>query len=237
MARPPAKLDLWITAGNRAYRGVPFGVVTDWLQQGRLLATDRVRWDGDGDWLPVAQVPALAAFLPRGDNLGVEDVAEALEPVEAPWPQRKPADDDDDVDMIPLIDISLVLLIFFMMTATVAVGGAKIDTPQTLNGVEFTQDKSMLWIGIDRSERGQAAYSLGAGDKMAESGDADLSLEQALDKLDARLANHAPGAVVRVAAHKQIAYGVVQKLTAELEKRRRAGKIAEIKAEVNERSS
>ena len=58
-----------------------------------------------------------------------------------------------------------------------------------------------------------------------------------LQRLDARLADHAPGAVVRIAAHRQIAYGVVQKLTAELEKRRRTGRIGEIKAEVNERST
>lgn len=231
------KLDLWITAGNRAYRGVPFGVVADWLQQGRLLPTDRVRAEGGGEWQSVAESPALAAFLPRADKFSVEDAAEALETVSVPWPQRRHDGDDDDVDMIPLIDISLVLLIFFMMTATVAVGGSKIDTPQTLNGVEFTQDKSMLWMGIDRKDNGQPSYSLGTGDMQAETGDSELSLEQALARLDARLANHVPGAVVRVAAHKQLSYGTVQKLTAELEKRRRAGKIGEIKAEVNERSS
>jgi biopolymer transport protein ExbD len=237
MNRPATTYDVWITASNRAYSHVPFGVVTDWLQQGRLLATDRVRLEG-GEWQPVAECEALRPFLPRRDAPGADDAAEAFEPVVATIPLRRPADDDDDdVDMIPLIDISLVLLIFFMMTATVAVGGARIDTPQTQHGVEFSQDRSMLWIGIDRRDDGRPVYSLGQGDMQADAADSGLSFEQLLQRLDARLANHVSGAVVRVAAHRQIAYGVVQKLTAELEKRRRTGHIGEIKAEVNERST
>ena len=33
---------------------------------------------------------------------------------------RPHGDEDDDVDMIPLIDISLVLLIYFMMTSAIS---------------------------------------------------------------------------------------------------------------------
>lgn len=228
--------DLWLTASNRAYRGVPFSVVTDWLQQGRILPTDRVRADG-GEWQTIAESPAFASFVPRDELPAAEDTAEALESVHVSLPIRKHADDDDDVDMIPLIDISLVLLIFFMMTATVAIGGSKIDTPQTLHGVEFTQDKGMLWIGVDRRDAGKAVYSIGQGDMQAETADSELPIEQMLSKLDAKLAEVNGGLVVRIAGHKQLPYGVMQKLTAELEKRRRAGKISEIKAEVNEKSS
>lgn len=228
--------DLWLTASNRAYRGVPFSVVTDWLQQGRILPTDRVRADG-GEWQTIAESPAFASFIPHDDAPAANDMAEAFETPHVTLPIRKSTDDDDDVDMIPLIDISLVLLIFFMMTATVAVGGSKIDTPQTLHGVEFTQDKGMLWVGVDRGEDGQPTFSIGQGDMQAESADSKLSQEQLLAKLDAKLKEVNGGLVVRVAGHKQLPYGVMQKLTAELEKRRRAGTISEIKAEVNEKSS
>jgi biopolymer transport protein ExbD len=228
--------DLWLTASNRAYRGVPFNIVTDWLQQGRILPTDRVRSDG-GEWQTIAESPAFGSFVPRDDLPAAEDAAEALEPIHATLPIRKPVDDDDDVDMIPLIDISLVLLIFFMMTATVAIGGSKIETPQTLHGVEFTQDKSMIWVGVDRGDDGKPTYSIGQGDMQAESADSQLSQDQMLAKLDAKLREFNVGLIVRIAGHKQLPYGVMQKLTAELEKRRRAGKISEIKAEVNEKST
>ena len=51
--------------------------------------------------------------------------------------------------MIPLIDISLVLLIFFMMTATVRSGlFSPIETPQT-SFPAGTLASEQLWIGID----------------------------------------------------------------------------------------
>jgi biopolymer transport protein ExbD len=237
MARTSTNYDLWLTASNRAYRGVPFSVVTDWLQQGRILPTDKIRPEGGGEWLTIAASPAFAAFVPHDEAPAADDAAEALEPLHTALPVRRHSEDDDDVDMIPLIDISLVLLIFFMMTATVAIGGSKIDTPQTLHGVEFTQDKSMLWIGVDRRDGGRAVYSIGQGDMQAETADSELALEQLLAKLDIRLRANGSGTIVRLAGHKQLPYGVMQKLTAELEKRRGSGKITDIKAEVNEKSS
>src|SRR5262249_61358150 len=99
------------------------------------------------------------------------------------------------------------------------------------------KDKSMLWIGVDRREGGRAVYSIGQGDMQAESADAELPLDQLLAKLDLRLKASPAGAIVRVAGHKQLPYGIMLTLTSELEKRRGPGKIIEIKAEVNEKSS
>jgi biopolymer transport protein ExbD len=234
MARTSNNFDIWLTATNRAYRSVPFSVVTDWLQQGRILPEDKIRAEGSGEWQAISE---SAAFVPHDEAPIADDTAEALEPIHATLPIRRHTDNDEDVDMIPLIDISLVLLIFFMMTATVAIGGSKIETPQTLHGVEFMQDKSMLWIGVDRVEGGRPAYSIGLGDQMATNEDTKLTLEDVLARLDQRLKANPSGAVVRVAGHKQLPYGVMLKLTSELEKRRGAGKIVEIKAEVNEKSS
>src|SRR4051812_22455021 len=126
--------DLWLTAANRVYRAVPYDVITDWLQQGRVVAQDQVRTEAAGEWRCVADMPALRTFLPHADVDRPADVAGAFEPVALPVVPRRREDDDDDVDMIPLIDISLVLLIFFMMTATVAVSGANIDTPPVYYG-------------------------------------------------------------------------------------------------------
>src|SRR5207237_9993438 len=100
-------LDVWIHEINKVYRDVPFTVVTDWLEQGRLLPEDKVRLAGGKTWHELSQVPAFAPYLPRPEPLAVGDTAEALEPVDLGFvPTRRVEDEDEDVDMIPLIDIS-----------------------------------------------------------------------------------------------------------------------------------
>jgi biopolymer transport protein ExbD len=238
MAKSSRGYDVWLTAGNRVYRAVPYDVLTDWLQQGRIVAGDQLRIDGAGDWLRVADMPGLAAFLPRAEIGQSNDAAEAFEPVALSVPiRRRASDDDDDVDMIPLIDISLVLLIFFMMTATVAVAGAGIDTPAVYNGAGMTTDPVMIWIGIDRADNGAPIYSIGQGDRPAEPGDDKLKLPEVLTRLDAKIKAVGVGVPVRVAGHKRLPFGAVRDLTAELEKRRGRTGITDIKAQVNEKTS
>src|SRR5438270_6714036 len=129
MAEKRRFLDVWIVEGNTVYREVPFTVVADWVQQGRLLENDMLRPSGTKDWFQVGANPTFAAYLPRSEPHRAEDKAEALEPVqlELTWRRRPEDDADEDVDMIPLIDVSLVLLIFFMMVASVgALAGKEI---------------------------------------------------------------------------------------------------------------
>jgi hypothetical protein len=109
MAVKRKTFDVWVLETNTIYKQVPYTVVTDWAQQGRLLAEDRLRPAGTQEWIPAANLPALNAFLPRAEPLRAEDKAEALEPVQVDFSWRHRRDDaDEDVDMIPLIDISLV---------------------------------------------------------------------------------------------------------------------------------
>jgi biopolymer transport protein ExbD len=158
------QLDVWILEVNTVYRQVPFAVVTDWLQQGRLLPDDRVRLTGSQKWHPIRVVPAFAPYVPRAAPLRADDTAEALEPVELGLDWRRPGEeDDDDVDMIPLIDISLVLLIFFMMTASVG-GGilSGITTPQATHQLSQIA-KGTYWVGIDTKSQGGAVEKDEAG--------------------------------------------------------------------------
>ena len=36
MAKPPKAFDVWFVTANTVYKGVPYNVVADWAQQGRL---------------------------------------------------------------------------------------------------------------------------------------------------------------------------------------------------------
>jgi biopolymer transport protein ExbD len=163
-AKPtPQKLDVWLTEANKVYREVPYDVVADWVRQSRLLGDDRVRPSrGKDDWQLLAD-SALAVYLPRPEPPQAEDVAEALEPVEAGLQWRRPKPEtDEDVDMIPLIDVSLVLLIFFMLVdvgnPNAAPGG---NLPQIETG-EQTERPEGLWIRVDLDRKSKTpVYSVG----------------------------------------------------------------------------
>src|SRR5207248_10967091 len=91
----------------------------------------------------------FAAFLPRVEPFRADDQAEALEPVQLDfgWKRRREAG-DDDVDMIPLIDVSLVLLIFFMLTASGVGASVLFPTPPAENG-EVVNNPEGVWVGIN----------------------------------------------------------------------------------------
>src|SRR5437867_2605428 len=127
-------LDVWITDRNMVYRGVPFTVVVDWIQEGRLLEADRVRTNTSQAWQKLADNPLLNLYLTKAEEDRAEDAAEALERIELDFePKKHEEAEDDDVDMIPLIDISMVLLVFFMMTAQDLLTATPIDTPKAKN--------------------------------------------------------------------------------------------------------
>jgi biopolymer transport protein ExbD len=151
------KLDVWVVESETVYREVPFTVVADWLQQGRLLGEDRVRLSGQEQWHVISAVSAFKPYLPGPAPAEASDRAEALEPVELGlhW-RRRQEEEDEDVDMIPLIDISLVLLIFFMMTASVNPGLlSPIATPPAKHQLAAIAD-GMWWVGIDTKSRAGA---------------------------------------------------------------------------------
>jgi biopolymer transport protein ExbD len=65
-AKPPKAYDVWFVTANTVYKGVPYNVVADWTQQGRLAGTDMVRPSGtDEPWVRVADNELLADYLPR----------------------------------------------------------------------------------------------------------------------------------------------------------------------------
>jgi biopolymer transport protein ExbD len=248
MAGSSQTLDVWIVEANTVYRGVPFSVVADWVQQGRLLDEDRVRLANAPEWTRLSQFPTLAAYLPRAEPFRADDRAEALAPVQLDvgW-KSKPADEDDDVDMIPLIDVSLVLLIFFMMTATVGGAGGLIPTPKTRHG--STLVNTPYWIGIDcrRDADGQLmhdasgalipVYSLGQGDKLPDPDAYNLSSRtELLKRLDAKLS---PGdeVEVRIKGHPALPFEeVIRDLTVALERFKVNKKIRKYYAEVSQRT-
>ena len=201
MAELGKSLDIWIVESNTVYKQVPFTVAADWVQQGRLLEDDKVRSTGKGDWYTIAETPALLSYVPRPEPQEVNDRAEALEPVEIEpgWRRRRIEEEDDEVDMIPLIDVSLVLLIFFIMGAGTSTSGGMlppINTPHAFNGVPFKNAREIR-IDIDLKKDGTGrnaqplapqvpVYSIYLDGKQVKNGNDPLYIE-GLDSLMAEL--------------------------------------------------
>ena len=148
--------------------------------------------------------------------------------------RRRADDEDDDVDMIPLIDISLVLLIFFMMTTTVA-AISRIAVPTMENATTIETNPRILRIDIDMID-GRPIYGLGKGTAAPTGLDADLSDDTAVVyRLDAALETIADPPEVRIAAHGDIPYEYVEKVMKQLDVRRERGQISQYNIEVNEK--
>jgi biopolymer transport protein ExbD len=212
-------LDVWLIDLNEVYSAVPFTVIADWLQQGRLLAEDRVRLAGNKKWHTFATVPAFAPYLPKAEPLEAADQAEALEPVDLGLDWKRPhEDEDEDVDMIPLIDISLVLLIFFMMTATVTSGMlSPIDTPPARHKLDDIIHDS-LWLGIEATSQGGAKgpwFSLGRERK--QSAKQTLDIDEVTAELAKQLLEESGEVTIRMRAERTLPIETIRDATLELQ--------------------
>ncbi|HEY7158525.1 MAG TPA: biopolymer transporter ExbD [Gemmataceae bacterium] len=86
--------------------------VADGLADGRWEPTDEVMGPNDSTWVPIENHPQLA------------DIAAELEP-----PPPRVYDDETRLDMNALIDVCLVLLIFFILTTSYAVLQKRLEAP------------------------------------------------------------------------------------------------------------
>ena len=177
MAQNRRFLDVWIIETNTVYQEVPFDVVADWLQQGRLLPTDKLKPSGTADWSLIGESSEFKPYLVEEKPGRPADEAEALEPIidqgfNLPG-KRRLDDEDSEVDMIPLIDVSLVLLIFFMLAAAGGSAGVFVNAPATDHG-QIVDDPQAIRIDITPDADGKPSYGVGVGTSPAPKDDKDL---------------------------------------------------------------
>jgi biopolymer transport protein TolR len=68
-----------------------------------------------------------------------------------PQSKRETASTLSDINMVPFIDVVLVLLIIFMITAPILQSGIEVDVPKTKTVKELTEVRMV--VTIDRSQR------------------------------------------------------------------------------------
>jgi biopolymer transport protein ExbD len=100
----------------RSIEGLTLQQIVDGLQDGRWEATDEVMGPQDTAWTAIENHPQLA------------EIAADLEP-----PPPRVYDDETRLDMNALIDVTLVLLIFFILTTTYSLLQKRLDAPNASN--------------------------------------------------------------------------------------------------------
>jgi biopolymer transport protein ExbD len=96
----------------RSIEGLTPGQVVEGLQDGLWETTDEVMGPQDRDWVPIERHPQF------------EEVAAEIE-----LPPPRVHEDESRLDMNPLIDVCLVLLIFFILTTSYAALQQVLPTP------------------------------------------------------------------------------------------------------------
>ncbi len=235
-AKPPKAFDVWFVAANTVYKAVPYNVVAEWTLGGRLAGTDMVRPAGtEATWVPVAGYELLSDYLPRPAATAEPTPGAALAPVAAtdekpvelpdpePGPRTSRFEDDDEVDMIPLIDISMVLLVFFIIIQ--AAGAlAPVDVPEMKYGGHLSSDPEAITITIEKSSDTDVYYSVRVGGVSPKPGHDQLPTpEAAIKALTEALSGATRPPEVRIACRKDLPRERVYELRRELEPLRKKG--------------
>ena len=105
-----------------------------------------------------------------------------------------------EINVVPYIDVMLVLLVIFMITAPLLTQGVKIDLPNAPAAVVEAADSEPLIVSVDA----QGRYFINFGGDEAEPVDAETLLNRA-----AALLRHRPGIQVLVKGDESVDYGTV----------------------------
>ena len=105
-----------------------------------------------------------------------------------------------EINVVPYIDVMLVLLVIFMVTAPMLMQGVEVDLPDAHAAPVKNQDAEPLIVSID--DRGQLFLNLGADEKQA------LELATIRQRVAAVL-RRTPDKPVLVWGDQKVAYGNV----------------------------
>ena len=114
-----------------------------------------------------------------------------------------------DINVVPYIDVMLVLLVIFMVTAPMMTQGVKVDLPETSSD-PIQPDKNVESIIVSVDANG--AYYVEVGDK----GSDPLSLGELREQVSKILSQRASSDIL-VRGDEHVEYGTVVRLMAELQ--------------------
>ena len=113
------------------------------------------------------------------------------------------------INVVPYIDVMLVLLVIFMITGPLLTQGVKVEMPNVDSEVVDTQQKEPLVATVDAAGR----FYLNVGEDPDQPVDAETLVQRV-----AAVLRHRPGTPVLVRGDHQVDYGAVVTVMALLQK-------------------
>ncbi|WP_111411840.1 protein TolR [Billgrantia lactosivorans] len=119
--------------------------------------------------------------------------------------RRKPM---GEINVVPFIDVMLVLLVIFMITAPMLTQGVQVELPQvTSEPIDAEEDRDPIIVSVDRE--GDYYLSIG-GEEM------DVELDELADRVIILL-DRQPGTPVMVRGDRYVPYGEIVTLMSTLQ--------------------
>lgn len=111
--------------------------------------------------------------------------------------RRKPM---SEINVVPYIDVMLVLLVIFMVTAPLLTQGIKVDLPKAVSeALDVTEDEVLLVVSI----KADGSYYMNVGE---EEEAVDLAL---IGERTSRIIKSNPAIRVLIEADRNLKYGIV----------------------------
>ncbi|GAB2799616.1 protein TolR [Halomonas shantousis] len=118
--------------------------------------------------------------------------------------RRKPM---GEINVVPFIDVMLVLLVIFMITAPMLTQGVQVELPQVTSEPIDTESQEPLIVSVDR----EGAYYISLGEE-----ETSVSLETLGDQVMAVLSRR-PETPVMVRGDRNVSYGQIVTLMSTLQ--------------------
>ena len=113
-----------------------------------------------------------------------------------------------EINVVPYIDVMLVLLVIFMVTAPLLTEGVQVELPQTFAKAMTEDQEEPVVVSVDAKGK----YYINIGDDT----DKSLSLESLLTRV-AAVMRHRPGQGIYIKGDQNVNYGAVVKVMALLQ--------------------
>lgn len=123
-----------------------------------------------------------------------------------PENRKKPM---SEINVVPYIDVMLVLLIIFMVTAPMLVQGVKVDLPETTSDpIQADKNVESIIVSVDAN----GAYYVEVGDK----GSAPMPLSEVREQV-AKILSQRTSSDILVRGDENVDYGTVVRLMSTLQ--------------------
>lgn len=113
-----------------------------------------------------------------------------------------------EINVVPYIDVMLVLLVIFMVTAPMLTEGVQVDLPQTFARTMTDDQEEPVVVSVDA--KGQ--YYINVGDNIDKPQDVETIVTRV-----AAVMRHRPGQGIYVKGDKSVNYGAVVRIMALLQ--------------------